>query len=60
LAEINKIKSNHNAFLAEVINAIEEKLEEVSRRTVMIDAVVEHVSKRVKTELPVLFQKQKV
>jgi hypothetical protein len=37
--------------------AIEEKLEEVSRRTVMIDAVTEQVSKRVKTELPILFSR---
>jgi transcriptional antiterminator len=36
---------------------MEEKLEDISRRTVMIDAVAKQVSKRVKTELPVLFSK---
>jgi hypothetical protein len=40
-----------------VIHEIEGKLEEVSRRSMLVDAITEQVAKRVKTELPVLFSK---
>jgi hypothetical protein len=44
-AEFEKIKDNDSTFLAKVIHNIEEKLEEVSRKTTLRDAISELVSK---------------
>jgi hypothetical protein len=44
-------------FLVEILRRIEEKLEELSRKTVINDAKTEQVSKKIKLELPVLFTK---
>jgi hypothetical protein len=50
-------KNVDKTLLAGVIQGMEEKLEEVSRKTIILDAKTEQVTKQLKVELPVLFAK---
>jgi hypothetical protein len=55
--DMEEIKDVDSKFLVNVIQGMEEKLEELTQKTVILDAVTEQVSKKVKLELPILFSK---
>jgi hypothetical protein len=56
-SDVEKIKRNDLNFLSEVIQGMEEKLEAVTRKTFILDASTEQVTKKVRVELPILFSK---
>jgi hypothetical protein len=56
-SDVDKIKADDSTFLTEVIKGMEEKLEALTRKTIILNASTEQVSKKVKLELPILFSK---
>jgi hypothetical protein len=54
---VERLTSTDQVLLTEVLRDMEVKLEEVSRKTVILDAKTEQLAKKVKLELPVLFSK---
>jgi hypothetical protein len=52
-----KLNNSDTSFLMGVIHAMEEKLEEISRMSVIQEAVSEQVNKRIRLELPILSSK---
>jgi hypothetical protein len=54
-ADMEERKDSDSRFLASVVQGMEEKLEEVTRKTIILDSLMEQVSKKVKLELPILF-----
>jgi hypothetical protein len=56
-ADVDKIKTADLSFLSEVILGMEEKLEAVTRKTIILNASAEQVSNKIKVELPILFSK---
>jgi hypothetical protein len=57
MADMEKLGNADNSFLTGVIHGIEEKLEEVSRKSVIWEAVSDQVTKRIRVEHPILFSK---
>jgi hypothetical protein len=55
--DMERLSITDNCFLTGVIHGIEEKLEEVSRKSVIWEAVSDQVTKEIRLELPVLLSK---
>jgi hypothetical protein len=56
-ADLERLGDVNNSFLTGIIHGIEEKLEAVSRKPVIWEAVSDQVTKKIRLELPILFTK---
>jgi hypothetical protein len=57
MADMGKLNQADNSFLIDVIHGMEEKLEEVSRKSVISEAASEKLTKKIRIEIPILFAK---